>query len=533
MSRPTQSQGANDQRSERGAVLPVAALLMVALLLMSAIVVDIGHLSLERRADQTAVDIAAITGAMNRSSDSQLIESVRASLDENLSADFTTADMNTCDADVLPANWTAYPSANCLAHDESWTQLQVRVPTKAFPTAFALLAGITELEHSAFARVYSRQGGLVLPFALSATANGYECLKVGAANVPDNRCSGPMAGNFGAVTFGIWGNEMKGTTKDCTGTSTQFVTNVAQGVDHGLSRRGRQPHGTVDVIDTVSCGAIRDPNAMTTTTGNTPQNLGDGLFGASTFPDNGPSRLRRTGGESWFGTTSVAGATVDDTPLWEFIDTTLSSADNVPQSCYKNQFVGDPGGLNPDNDEFMTALPIDVAEHLITVPVPDRMIKLLERCLAHYEGQAWDDGGAFLPAENPIGCGGLGSVCTDPVFGRDSSKESGDDIVDIQASARFGYTPQLTVDSIPSGNTMVRIDRFRAVFLQRVYGGNCSTSGCPITWDPGVGYSSSTSTGKASALTVFIFPAGILPRGLSDDGALDSIGVNEFIELTR
>ncbi len=530
--KPTSNQRRTADQSERGAILPVAMLLMTVLLLMSAIVVDIGRLSLERRADQTAADVAVISGAMSRTTDAVLIETVRASLEENLTEPFTTADLNTCGGDVLPAGWSTYTLANCISHDRSWTQLRVRVPPKSFPTAFALLAGLTDFEHSAFAQIYDRRKSNVLPFAITANASNYECLKTGAGNVPDPDCSGNTSGNFGVVTFGLWGNDRMGTTTDCNGTRTQFVTNVAQGIDHDLSTYGGAPHFGSQVVDTSSCGATPRPNSASTTTGNTPQNLGDGLFTAGTFPDGGPSRLKRVGGQAWFGTTSVAGQTVDDTPLWEFISPSLSSSDHVPESCMRSQFIGDAGGLNPDNDTDMTALPLGVANHLILVPKPDRMIKLLERCLLHYQGLSWDDDGAFLPADPPVGCGGVGIQCTGAVFGRNSANEF-DEIIDLQSSARFGYAPQLTANSIPNGNTVVRIDQFRAVFLQRVYGGNCSPSGCPVTWDPGIGYSSTVVTGKASAVTAFVLPAGILPNGLSSPGALDSYGTNRFIELTR
>lgn len=530
--RATKREERTKKQSERGAVLPVAAVLMTSLLLMSAVVLDVGRLAIERRSDQTAVDVAVISGAMTRSTDAALIEAVRASLDSNLSSTFTTSDLNTCGGDVLPAGWTTYTLSNCIARDRSGTQLRVRVPTKEFPTAFALLAGLTEFEHTATAQIYDRRIGAVLPFAVSAGASSYECLKVGAGNVPDPDCSGPTSGNFGVVTFGLWGNSQMGTSPDCNGTNVQFVVNVAQGVDHDLSRFGGAPHGASRVIDTSSCGTVLRPNAMTTTTGNTPQLLGAGLFAAGTHPDGGPARMQRVGGQSWFTTTMVAGQTVDDTPLWDFISPALSSTDSVPRSCWRDQFVGDAGGLNTDNDSDMTALPSDVANHLILVPRADRMIKLLERCLRHFQGLTWDDEGAFLPADPPVGCGGVGIPCTDPVFSRNTAEEF-NEIVDIQSSPRFGYAPQLTASSIPNGNTTVDIDQFRAVFLQRVYGGNCSTSGCSVNWDPGIGYSSTVNTNKASALTAFILPAGILPNGLADPGALEAYGANRFLELTR
>ncbi len=498
-------------------MLPISAFVLVSLLLMSALVLDVGRMSLERRRDQTAVDTAIIAGAMNRSSQNDLTTTIVDSFNKNLNTTFTVADLDTCGTDTVPPDWTPYPGANCLSRDPSWTQLRLRVPTQSFETSFATLAGVTEMEHTAVAQIHDRQRGVVLPFALSASAGDYECLKVGAGNVPDPDCSGSTSGNFGVATFGLWGNEQMGTATDCTGTGDQFMINVAQGLDHDLSRWGELPHNTVDVIDMDSCGSTPRPNSMTTTTGNTPQKLGLALFGGDTFPDGGPSRLQRTGGMPWFSTTWVAGATLDDTPLWEYIDPTLSASDDAPASCFEDQF----GPLSAVEPEV-------VRNHLALSPVADQKIKLMERCFAHFQGQSWDDEGALSPADVPDGCMG---ACTTPIFSLDSEQEE-QDIIDLQASARFGYVPQIN-SALPSGNGLVRIAKFRAVYLQRVYGGNCSSGGCPLTFDPGFGYTFTGTTDKASALTAFIFPAGILPNGLADDNALELYGSNRFVELTR
>ncbi len=520
------------REGERGLALPLSALILVVLLLSAAFVVDLGQLSLERRRDQSAADVALISGAMNRTTQSSLENAIVDSLNSNLNTTFTTADLNTCAGDTIPTDWTALPGANCLSRDTSYTQLRLRIPTQTFQPVFAGLAGIEELPHTAIAAISDRGQANILPFVISSNAGLYECLKVGASNVPDPACSDSNSGNFGTVTFGLWGNSQMGTSRDCTGTNSQLVVNLAQGLDHNLSVYGEAPHYTTTVIDTNSCGTTPLPNAMQTDTGNSPNLIYEGALGDGPFPDGGPGRLRRVGNLGWFDDTTVAGKTVDDTPIWEFINPSLSALDNVPRSCYKDQFVGDAGGLNPDNDTDMTALPLPVAEHLILVPTADRMIKLVERCFAHYNGDEWDDGGAFLPADPPVGCGGVGVVCSDPVFGIDSAVEQVD-IYDIQASPRFGYVPETPASSNINGNTSIVISGFRAVYLQRTYGGNCSNSGCPITFDPGVGYSNNTNTNKVSAVTAFVFPVGILPNGLADPDAANKIGVNRFIELTR
>jgi hypothetical protein len=515
---------------ERGAILLIASVTMIMLLLFAAIVVDVGQVMLERRHDQSVADVAVIAGAMSRWDESELANTVLVTINDNLDDPMILADLDTCPSETLPPNWATYPNYNCLAHNQSYTEIRLRLPEREIRTAFGLLAGVGSLSHSAFAQANDRAKGDVLPFAISATAGTYECLKAGAGNVPDDDCSGADSGNFGPVIFGLWGNELMGTTKDCTG-KDQFMTNLAQGIDHDLSIYGSPPHvlPTAEVVDTDSCGTTAAPNAMDTYTGNTPQNLYDGILSGDTFPDGGGARFRRFDGMSWFQTTTIADADADDNPIWEFIDPTLDASDDVPRSCWKDQFIGDGGGLNPDNDLLMTSMPSDVADHLLNFDVPDRMIKLVQRCLEHYEGRDWDDEGALSPVD-PTTCHMSG--CTDPVFSLDSAKE-GEDIWDIQASSRFGYVPQLTAGTVLSGKTTVRIDSFRAVFLQRVYGGNCNPGGCTFIYDPGVDSSYNGSASKANALTAFVLPPSSLPGRLGDPDAPNSFGVTRFVRLSR
>lgn len=509
----------------------IASVTMIMLLLFASIVVDVGQVMLERRHDQSVADVAVIAGAMSRWDEADLAATVLATINDNVDDPMTLADLDTCPSETLPPNWSTYPTYNCLAHNQSYTEIRLRLPAREIRTAFGLLAGIGSIRHSAFAQARDRNRGGVLPFAISATAGTYECLKAGASNVPDDDCSGAESGNFGPVVFGLWGNESMGTTKDCLG-QDQFMINLAQGIDHDLSRYGQRPHvlPTAQVVDTDSCGTTAAPNAMETYTGNTPQNLYDGILSTTTFPDNRGARFRRFDGMSWFQTTTIANADADDNPIWEFIDPGLSASDDVPRSCWKDQFIGEMGGLNTDNDPWMSALPDDVENHLILFDVPDRMIKLVQRCLEHYEGRAWDDEGALSGAADDSDC--LPTGCTDPIFSRDTGYED-EDIWDIQASSRFGYVPQLMAGADLNGNTTVRIDTFRAVFLQRVYGGNCSVGGCTFIYDPGVGSSYNGSANKANALTAFVLPPASLPGRLGDPDAPNSFGVTRFVRLSR
>ncbi|MDH3706846.1 MAG: hypothetical protein OES57_12320, partial [Acidimicrobiia bacterium] len=177
-------------------------------------------------------------------------------------------------------------------------------------------------------------------------------------------------------------------------------------------------------------------------------------------------------------------------------------------------------------------LPNPIEAHLTVMPRETRMTKLLERCITHYEGNDWDDGGALLPPESPSGCL---ATCTDPVFSRNTASDGGYDLWDVQYSPRFAYIPRinLTAAQLSSGTTGTVFTRFEPVWIQRLYAGNCSNSGCDTVFDPGVYYSDAVTSDKVNAMTAFVFPAGILPGELDDPNAPNLVGVNQFVGLLR
>lgn len=524
-----------NRQDERGAVLAIAAVSMAMLLVFAAFAIDLGTVYLHRQDDQTAADLAVIAAAADRFEDVQAATTAADTLNANLGTSFTVADMNTCPSITMPSGWVTYTNYNCLARDASWTKMLLQVPPQSTPTGFARLAGVNAIDHSAFAvvAVLSPNKGGVLPVIAHANAGAYQCLKVGASNVPDDQCSDNNSGNFGLANFGQFGNQELGTVNDCGGDGkSRMADHLAMGLDHDVSRYLFRPHNTNVVIDTVSCGTQPAPNAVETLTGNVPNWVAAGMIDQATFSDGRPARLRRVGGMSWFDETVIDSKPVDDTPLWEFIDTNLSSA-NVPRSCWSDQFVGDGGGLNPDNDAEMSdiGIPSDpVVVHLLNIPVEDRMIKLIERCFAHYRGDLWTDNGAYNPGEPAAGCTG---PCDDPIFKKNTEREF-PDFYDIQLSPRFAYVPVTNADpSTWSGGTALTIDSISPIYLQRIYGGNCDTNGCDISFDPGHGYTSTVATDKISAFTAFLFPRGTLPDGLDLPSAPVEIGSHRYVRLIR
>lgn len=531
-------------RGDDGVILVLFALTLVGLLVMAAAVVDVGAVYNLRRQDQSAVDSAALGAAQELPAMAASAQEAIALVDASLREPLASNAWSTCGTDA-GALAVRHSTANCISFDASRSRIRVRLPDQLYDTAFGRIVGIDQVRHAAFAvAAIRRQGfGGVLPFGIPLTAatspDGYACLKANSGGQSQPPCDGPDQGNFGPLDLGFFGNASLGTTPSCGSgdTKDRMVNNIAVGADHDL-----EPYvsGTAKV-DTVACdtsSADPAPNAADTQTGLSAKDTGQGLLGPDIFSDGGSSRLRRQDSRLFGGngaTTSVGGGAdeVDDNPLWNFIPPDLASGPgaggNVPVSCQRDQFVDSSGGIPSSN----LNLPEEVRLHLAPFSEQDRLVKLLQRCFTHYQGQAWEDPAsngqpALTPADPRLGCSGTDPApCTDPVFGVNSDRAESPDLWDIQYTPRFGYVPQLTGD-FPTGTGTVMFEAFRPVFIQRVVFKQNAV------FDPGVGDRPVTAgADDLREVTAFVFPEDMLPDGLADDDAAHAIGKNRFVQLVR
>lgn len=534
---------------ERGGVLPLVALSLTGILAFAALAVDVGNVTSARRHDQATVDAAALAAAQKLTEQPTIVAATAIDFaGRNAAGDaFTIGEFNSCDGTDQPPRFTAVSGASCVAIDDSSSQVRVVLPLRESGLAFGPVVGIDDFSHTAEATAaLSALGyGNVLPIGLPNGASGTVCMKVGAGNVPDPECNDNATGNFGFIDFAFFGNLLVGTAEDCSGSGKngRLANNIAAGIDHDISVWGTGVHGSTTVFDNQGSSCLGPyPNATYTVTGNIPTAFGRGLYAGTDFSDGQPARLQR-GGADWGSgpvTTSIAGVALDDVALYDYIGD-LTGAD-VPRSCWRSQFVGPDGtiGTSDDLDDIDSIAP-GVAQHLQSATVQDRVVKLVERCMLHFQGQDWTDKGSFLDTsvdpptgEQPTGCEikSNPNVCEDPVFTANSAIDAESDLWDIQYSPRFGYVPELDLTSSElGGTTAVKFVSIKPVFLQRVYGGNCSGKGCDFVFDPGVGVTYSGSTEKASAMKAFVIPGEMLPGTLGSDSAPYDIGVNRFIHL--
>nr|WHW29297.1 hypothetical protein [uncultured bacterium] len=522
-----------EQPKERGAVLVLSAITLVILLLFSAVAVDLGLLMTERRQDQNSADVAVLAAIPERYRPNVMAQTILDSLNSNLGANtFVLADLNSCGTtEALPTTgvWTRYTNFNCIAHNRSYTELWLRVPVQETETVFGGLGGITSFEHSAFAQAGDAPiSANILPYALASSASEYGCLQFGAVNGLAS-CRGGTSGNYGPVTFGLWGNAAMGTTQSCGGNTAElFEINLAQGIDHGLSRWNQLPHGATQVIDTVSCGTTPAPNAMGTDTGNNKKKaaydalIGDGVY---LYPDGNQSRLRRIGPYGYMSASNatINGISVEDVPLWDFIPSGLT---DIPNSCQPAVFAA---GRDPMPAILPDASPTFVRAHLAASNQQDRLIKIMERCLVHIQGLNWDDFGALTDGsgvaavDSPAGCTG---ACS-PIFTRNSSIEA-EERFDIQYAARFGYVPQIA--SYPNGFSNVNILSFKPIYLHRLFGKSGNNR---YYFDAGFDNVFPNFGDEVLAVASFNIPGIALPGELGDEDAPNKYGSVKFMRLTR
>lgn len=529
--------------SEDGITLVLGALLLTSLLLISAVVVDIGNVYAHRRTDQSAADSGALAAAQDLAVEATAVAEAKAVVHDNLGVVLTNAEWNSCGSD--PDRLAITPEgSNCISFNNSRSRIRVRVPDQYVDTGFSSVVGIDEVRHAAFATAAVTQRGFggVLPFGMPSGAgsgDGYACIKSNSGGLADAPCNGPDSGNFGTLDLGLFGNEDLGTTNNCGsgGTRDRIANNIAVGSDHDLEV---YVSGEPLRVDTEQCNPpVPGPNAAYPQTGNNQGPVGSGMFSGAGFSDGERARLQRTDPGLFNGggaTRLVNGHEVDDNPLWLFIPPTLTSnsspSGQIPKSCERNQFV------DGSDAPTLANLPAEIKAHVQGLSVADRMLLLMQRCMTHYRGEYWGGGAvngkpAFDTPEPRIGCGGSGSSapCTAPVFALDSSSSDAPDLFDIQYTPRFAYVPELDGPFESGSSTPVKFAKFRPVFMQRLTIGNGKNA---TRYDPGVDDPAPpASPGQTDVreITLWVFPDNMLPGELDEDDAPYAIGVNRFVQL--
>lgn len=569
------------RNAERGAILPIMALLLVALLTMAAIAVDLGAARETRRRNQGAVDAAAVSAAQDLPTPKKALQTAVSLAAENLGISPSQAKsaLNSCSGSaadplalaITATTTTAGANENCVSFDFSASQIRIYYHD-TYKTAFGAVAGVKTLSinNGATAGKSPSDVGGVLPFGLAASGSGMVCLKTSSGGTATAPCGGGSAGNYGFLDVSQYGNTFFKTTYTCgNGTHDQrFQDNLAMGIDHDLLGFSQTTPAYSDVPDAAAnnnyCPAtpLAGPDHLAVETGNvdniiTAPLLTDVKGTSSIVTDQNGARLQRgnfvcTGKNIWAGwtyppsgaCTTIEGSSVDDVPLWHFIgnSTTHTPDDHtltgdVPAACQYAVFTG-----------ILTADALSTPSARAT-----DMRTLLTACFNEYSFGAIPPVSPSL-SETPCtalgqsGCapapGCSGTPCTGMVFGYKTIDTTTTGPFDIQKTPRFGYAPvvctvdQVTIGSSPPttcptpfgpGGKDVIVIKFAPVFIQRIM----SQSGSGLDFEPGVDYACTCNNKAADEILGYAFPGGMLPPGLGDPNAPNLTDVNRTVSLIR
>jgi hypothetical protein len=492
----------NRRNDERGAALIMVALTMVVLLGITAFVVDLGMGYNERRASQTSADAAALGGIQyigisQAKATEEAIEVARESLratysDSDWDAQWATsaAPANGCPA-ALPSGYATFgPGTRCVMFNAANTRMRVRIPDQIIETAFGKVLGVNQLKAAAeaVAEVGQPGQGGVLPLGVLSTLGGNAqeiCLKVGSGHMPWPCDEGNDNGNFGYVGAYIYGNSQFGTVETCSGhPGERLQTNIMVGIDHMLDEwQGPEenPSEIPEAARSEGC-FIQRPNELPKDTGNTPLQFHGAIISLDNAPyaPGTPARLR----QGDYPKRTITGRQVDNKPLWEFIDPTLTSA-TIPATCVSSSFTG----ANASKTHLYNNDPL----------VPD--------CFTDYNAGGY----------------------TVPLFTRDDINP-GDGIYDIQLSPRFAFVPEFWDSDWASDPFLLK--RFRPVFLQTVFikCTGSALSDCAVVFNPGEsagvppGGGADNSSNKAEAMSAMLFNTTMLPPSILSNGPGGSLG---------
>lgn len=423
------------RRDEQGLSAIVVALSMVALLVFAAFVIDIGAVHVEHRQDQTAADGAALAGALHLAAGDS-VATAMAVARQNLTTTFTD--------DRWQALWAAcsdperdatrYPilarATPCISFGNGFTRIRVRLPDQVLAASFGPVIGVSTLQtHAAAeAELVPPSGGGVLPFGVLnflGDATNQICLTLAGG------CGGNSSDTLRALDSPLVGNPQYGGTRVCRPSQfgLRIEYNTAMGLDHlvvpvGVGGAGQRTDDCdVPRPNTVYAVSLQgQPGLKNSFVAGLGRGLISGPTAGASYPDGSPARLRRIPKVSGWETRSVAGVTLDNRPLWEFIP---AGASGLPPSCDRSRF-NPPFNPNPD--------------------APDSGKGRMQKCLTDY----------------------INGGYTSPMFtARSAGTPPG--LYDIQLSSRVAFVPSLS-NCCPDGTTALGpIEGFHMVYLQSMY----------------------------------------------------------------
>jgi len=328
--------------SDQGATAIIVAFVMVLLLGMAAIAIDLGMGFNERRIDQTTADNSALAAGVELIVSGDLQESVNAVLaytNDNLDRVVTTADWEDCeDPDALEITASS-PDTDCISFGTSsagvaFNRIRVKIPGQTTEAAFSRILGADGITTSAAAEVQlenSLVSGAFPAAVFNGAGAGQEfCIKtdIGASAPPQASCGAPSTGDFGNFVPYFYSEvSSSNPTSLCTsGNQPQPLARVmADGIDHQLGVTASAPGDRRNGDDCPGDPGPAFPNRVDSGSGYSNNDITNGLIKGGSYDGSYSGRLTRKDWGAAYGTATVFGHSVDNRPLWKYIDTSIAS----------------------------------------------------------------------------------------------------------------------------------------------------------------------------------------------------------------
>lgn len=372
--------------SERGATAVLIAGSMLLLMGMLAIAVDLGFGFNERRADQTSADASALGGSLemvitNQSNPVQAaVDEVYARVEANLDRTIPQADWAGCtDPDALafasdnPAFNVSNPSP-CISFSTDYNTFRVRLPDQETETTFGRVIGFDSLTTTAAAEARRNTGwggGGDFPAAVFSNDHAGDtiCIKTGASGTED--CDGSATGSFGFFRPYFYSAVEGDLSTMCTTGEQPFSIPraMADGIDHEFSRwdpviRNDRINGQWCMTSGVPGPPF--PNTVRPTSGYSNQDITNGLVLGGSWPTAYAGRLDR--GPYQDAATILFGKTIDNRPLWDFIDDSVVYT-GLAARC-EDAKAWDPYLILADRSTAIADTKACITGALATIPIP-------------------------------------------------------------------------------------------------------------------------------------------------------------------
>ncbi|MFP5580193.1 MAG: pilus assembly protein TadG-related protein [Acidimicrobiia bacterium] len=525
-------------QGSRGVSALLFAVLLTAMLGVSALAVDVGAAYTERRHDQNTADVAVMSGAVEAVLGGGIIDDVvdevRQKVNVTLGKTVTPAEWLACEDDeqldhtareLAAANEVISPVTDCISFSRTFEEVRVKLPRQKAIGVFGPSLGFGDIHVTAGAnaQIESATGGLPFVALATATKGDFVCLRTSSAKEPLPLANGGGPGvpasyptenpsdptvradpchseefdteseNFGTL--------LPYRYEDCSQQNVEVEQAISIGLDHPM---GIFPHGYYATPPVPSTDPTYDeyreridgapftgpvagcqtayPNTFELDSGLNASGLNCALMGNGddTTCNGVPARLRVGDYVQETGGALLGRVDFDNSAPWDFLrDSASLEADGSPPECVSVAANRD----NPDWDQY------DRYDALIT-------------CLKKWGQWIPDgnegDGNDFYWPENELFTAEIG------------------------LSGRFGFVPQVAEESLADVDE-VHIEGFLPIFMYRLYiqepGSMCDPldprngSGLKVH-DAGVPWNCAASNGTVDRLASIIFACGMVPDAL-------------------